>query len=159
MKRAVLAGAVLVLLASQPAPARAAAQLQVSPAEVDFGKVTVGECTVVNDVLDPSCVTATVTITNVGDETFSATFSWSASTCQTLRQGSCITFSASWGAALPAPTSTCLTFGLPKTLQPGESCTVVLFAAPSRKGGIHGYFVMSFDEQRLVTVQTFVIGA
>ncbi len=159
MKRAVLAGVVLVLLASPPAPATAAAQLQVSPVEVDFGKVTVGECTLVNDVLDPACVTATVTVTNVGNETFAATFSWSASTCQQLLQGSCLTRTASWGTALPAPASTCLTFGLPKTLQPGESCTVVLVAAPSRKGGIHGYFVMSFDEQRLITVQTFVIGA
>ena len=157
MKRAFLAAAALLLLAVQPAAA--AAQLEVSPLEVDFGKVAVGECTAGYFGLDPDCVTRTVTITNTGDETFSATQSWSASTCQDLlRDTTCVTRTASWGAAVPAPTSSCLSFGLPKTLQPGESCTVVLFAAPSRKGRIHGYFVMSFDEQRLVTVRTSVIG-
>ncbi len=156
MKRAFLAAAAVLLLAAQPVAA--AAQLQVTPEEVDFGKVAVGECTVVNQVPDPSCVTRTVTVTNVGDETFSATNSWSATTCQQLLQGSCVTKTASWGAAVPAPTSTCLSFGLPKTLLPGESCTIVLFAAPSRKGAIHGWFIMRFDEQLLVRVRIFVIG-
>jgi hypothetical protein len=157
MKRAFLAAAALVLLAVQPAAG--STPLQVSPAEVNFGRVAMGECQVVNNVPGPGCATQTITITNTGTETFSYQHGWSASSCERIfRDRTCLIRTASWGGFLGDPASTCLAGFSGFMLDPGESCTVVLIASPSRKGVIHGYFIMTADGTRVVEVPITVMG-
>ncbi len=165
MKRAFLAAAALVLLAAQPAAA--SPLLEASVQEVDFGRVAVGECLVFNNVPEPDCVTRELTVTNTGDSLFLASSDAAASCEKLFRERTCITRTAGWGGFLGDPASSCLSYSRwtlqPDnhwywTLAPGESCTMVLVAQPSRKGAIHGYFVMWFGSEILITVQAAVIG-
>ena len=132
---------VVALLSLVLAPAAEAASVSVSPAEVDFGTVSVAnpDCQVVAGVPSSGCVTATVTITNTGSETV---YFESASACERLFNNeiqTCITRTAGWGGFVGEPLSTCF---LDWTLVPGESCTVVLVAAPTRQGMVRGFFIM-----------------
>ena len=132
---------VVALLSLVLAPAAEAASVSVSPAEVDFGTVSVAnpDCQVVAGVPSSGCVTATVTITNTGSETV---YFESASACERLFNNeiqTCITRTAGWGGFVGEPLSTCFSDW---TLVPGESCTVVLVAAPTRQGMVRGFFIM-----------------
>ena len=96
-------------------------------------------CEIVSGVPSSGCVTATVTITNTGGETV---YFESASACERLFNNeiqTCITRTAGWGGFVGEPLSTCFSDW---TLVPGESCTVVLIAGPTRPGTIRGYFIM-----------------
>ena len=126
---------VAAFLSLMLAPAAGAASLSVSPAEIDFGTVSVTspECRLVDGVPSSGCVTATVTITNTGTETV---YFESASVCERLFHNAiqtCLTQTAGWGGFVGEPLSTCFSDW---TLLPGESCTVVVVAAPTRQGTV-----------------------
>jgi hypothetical protein len=137
---AVLALTALTLLAFAP-PAAASVSASVSPTSVNFGRVPFeGGCVVgANDVPNEFCVTRTLTITNTGTE---ALFGAGAGACERFLQpqNSCVTLHASWGGFTGSGTSTCLS-GI--SLAPGDSCTVILVASPSRPGLIRGVFTIT----------------
>ena len=120
--------------------ASASVSVSVSPTSVDFGRVPFKSgCFLVNDVPNEFCVTRTLTVTNTGTETM---FESGARSCEYfLQPNSCLTLHADWGGIAGPNTSTCLS-GI--TIAPGESCTVILVAIPSRPGLIRGFFVGCF---------------
>jgi hypothetical protein len=156
MRKAIVGLAVLALLVLGP-PAAAAASLSVTPSSVDFGRVPVdSQCQVVNDVPNEFCVTQTLTVTNTGTDTL---LFGSASACERItRGGTCLTRRAGWGGFTGSTTSTCIF----ATLAPGDGCTVVLVADPTRRGLIRGLFIMTMSsttgEAVTVTVPIRVLG-
>jgi hypothetical protein len=149
---------IAALLSLMLAPAAEAASLSVSPAQIDFGTVSVTnpDCQIVGGVPSSGCVTATVTITNTGTETV---YFESASVCERLFHNAiqtCITQTAGWGGFVGEPLSTCFSDW---TLLSGESCTVVVVAAPTRQGTVRGYFIMrERSTEIVVTVPVRVRG-
>jgi hypothetical protein len=145
---------VVALFSLVLAPTAEAASLSVSPAEVDFGTVPVTnpDCTYdfATDTFSSGCVTTTLTITNTGIETV---YFESASVCQSLFHNAiqtCDTRTAGWGGfAGNVQLSTCFSDW---TLVPGESCTVVLIASPSRLGMVRGYFIMRDRSSEIVVL-------
>ncbi|MFL5919262.1 MAG: hypothetical protein ACJ74X_11115 [Gaiellaceae bacterium] len=143
---------VVALFSLVLAPTAEAASLSVSSAAVDFGTVPVTNayCTYdfATDTPSSGCVTTTLTITNTGVETM---YFESASACQTLFHNeiqTCDTRTAGWGGfAGNVHLSTCFSDW---TLVPGESCTVVLIASPSRLGMVRGYFIMRDRSSEIV---------
>jgi hypothetical protein len=126
--------AVLVLVP----PAAASVSASISPTAVDFGRVPfdVG-CFVAGDVPNERCVTRTVTITNTGTESLEGV---GLRSCETYVAASniCFTIHAGWGGfATGGDPRTCIF----AAVAPGESCTVLLVAVPSRRGRIAGSFV------------------
>jgi hypothetical protein len=145
---------VVALFSLVLAPTAEAASLSVSPAEVNFGTVPVTnpDCTYdfATDTFSSGCVTSTLTITNTGIETI---YFESASVCQSLFHNeiqTCDTRTAGWGGfAGNVQLSTCFSDW---TLVPGESCTVVLLASPSRLGLVRGYFIMRNRTSEIVVL-------
>jgi hypothetical protein len=134
------AGAIVCALAGLAlfaSPAAASVSATISPTSVDFGRVVYnGGCQIdANDQPNAACVTRTLTVTNTGTEALEGL---GAGACETLilPQNSCITVHAGWGGFTGHGTSTCI-FGV---VAPGETCTVVLVASPTRKGQIRGFF-------------------
>jgi len=145
---------VVALFSLVLAPTAEAGSLSVSPAEVDFGtvRVTNPDCAYdfATDTFSLGCVTTTLTITNTAIETM---YFESASVCQTLFHNeiqTCDTRTAGWGGfAGNVQLSTCFSDW---TLVPGESCTVVLIASPSRVGMVRGYFIMRDRSSKIVVL-------
>jgi len=137
MRQAIALSFALAALVFVPL-ARATVSVSVNPASVDFGRVPFnGGCMVVADVPNELCVTETVTITNTGTETlFGAGFR----SCEQYfpETNSCFTLRADWGGFVSGGDPNTCIFGV---VAPGESCTVVLVAFPSRPGLIRGFFV------------------
>jgi hypothetical protein len=137
MRQAIAAFTAVVALVFVPL-AQATVSVSVNPTSVDFGRVPFnGGCMVIGDVPNEFCVTRTVTITNTGSETlFGAGFR----SCEQYfpETNSCFTLRADWGGFVSGGDPNTCIFGV---VDPGESCTVVLVAFPSRPGLIRGFFV------------------
>lgn len=119
-------------------PVAASASATINPTTVDFGRVPFdGGCMTVADVPNDNCVTRTITITNTGTESLEGVGFRS---CETYvpEFNSCFTIHANWGGFTSGGDPQTCIFGV---VLPGETCTVVLVADPSRRGRITGSFV------------------
>jgi hypothetical protein len=138
LMRRVIAVLAAVAALVVPSSASATPSASVSPSSVDFGRVHYnGGCSVVADIPNEFCVTQTLTITNTGTETLRGS---GAKACEryVAESNGCFTLHASWGGFVSAgDPNTCLFH----EVEPGDSCTVVLVAFPSRPGRIRGFFV------------------
>ena len=130
----------------------ASVSASISPTRVDFGRVPFNNGCVVgpSDVPNELCVTRTVTVTNTGTEPL---FGAGAGACETLLlpQNTCVTVHAGWGGFTGSGTSTCLS----QVVAPGETCTVVLVAGPTRPGLIRGVFQLEMAST--LTSETIIL--
>jgi hypothetical protein len=134
MRKRLAVLAVLSALVFVPS-ADASVSASVSPTSVDFGRVGFDNgCNVdLNGLPNEFCSVRTLTVTNTGTEVL---FGAGGRACEDFLEASntCVTAHASWGGFNRAG-STCFII----TIAPGESCTVVLVAGPSRPGLIRGF--------------------
>jgi hypothetical protein len=150
-----IVGSVVALIALVFAPpVSASASASIAPTSVDFGRVPFeGGCMIVADVPNEKCVSRTVTVTNTGSEPLEGVGFRS---CETYipESNSCFTVHADWGGfTTGADPRTCI-FGV---VLPGETCTVVLVAFPSRKGQIRGSFVAEMWSRESNTTTILVV--
>lgn len=146
MKRLLVLSALALALALVPGGGRPAAAarhvdspLTFEPKRINFGAVEVDDhdCTYTDGFR--GCTTATVTIRNSGATPFEVA---AYSVCATFAKDGSSCEGGDWGGMAGLPSSTCLEDPSHAVLQPGETCQVVLVAAPSSRGPAKGYLVV-----------------